>query len=583
MVDSWGRRREGNDKKRRRERGVDDDHHQEGVCVYVPPCKSARSGILHKHVEEKSSLEYQRLAWDALKKSINGLVNKVNATNVKNIVLELFDENLIRGRGLFCRCIMKSQLVSPKLTDVFAALVAVINTKFQQVGELLARRIVLQFNRAYKRKDKIQLLATSRFIAHLVNQRVVDDGIALDDDSIEVAVGFVKECGALLQELLPRGLNGVFERLRGILVEGEISNRVQFLIEDVFAIRKTKFQGYPIVRPELDLVDDDEQFSHQLSLEVEDVMDPETCLDIFTPDPKFQENEKRYEELKRNILGDETSAEMEEEAMVDEDESDDEEEAEEKMKITDETGSNLVNLRQTIYLTIMESLDFEEAGHKLLKIKLSPGQGMELCNMILECCSHEKTYRRFYGLLGQRFCMMNKIYQEDFEKCFVQQYSTVHHLELEKIHNVAKFFAHLLGTDALPWHVFSYIRLTKEDTTSSSRIFLKTFFQELSELLGIRSLNKRFADPAMQDCFHNIFPKDNRENTIFSIDYFTSIGLGGITENLREYLKSLSKASMQRRRDPGSRDYSPANSTSSRCSDDIGSPFNTCKNQRFVL
>jgi hypothetical protein len=36
--------------------------------------------------------------------------------------------------------------------------------------------------------------------------------------------------------------------------------------------------------------------------------------------------------------------------------------------ITDLTSTNLVNLRRTIYLTIMSALDFEEAGHKLLKM-----------------------------------------------------------------------------------------------------------------------------------------------------------------------------------------------------------------------
>lgn len=102
---------------------------------------------------------------------------------------------------------------------------------------------------------------------------------------------------------------------------------------------------------------------------------------------------------------------------------------------------------------------------------------MELCLMMLECCSQERTYLRCYGLLGQRFCMINKVYQENFDKCFVQQYSMIHRLETNKLRNVAKFFAHLLGTDALPWHVLAYIQLTEEDTTSSSRIFIKILFQ----------------------------------------------------------------------------------------------------------
>ncbi|XP_019164042.1 PREDICTED: pre-mRNA-splicing factor CWC22 homolog isoform X3 [Ipomoea nil] len=525
--------------------------------VYIPPFKLAR---MMQDIQDKSSVEYQRMTWDALRKSINGLVNKVNATNIKNIIPELFAENLIRGRGLFCRSCMKSQMASPGFTDVFAALVAVVNTRFPEVGDLLLRRIILQLQRAYKRNDKPQLLAAVKFIAHLVNQQVVHELIALEllavllenpsDDSVEVAVGFVTECGSMLQDLTPRGLHGIFERFRGILHEGEIDKRVQFLIEGLFALRKAKFQGYPAVRPELDLVEQEDQLTHEISFQ--DTIDPEIALDIFKPDPNFLENEKKYEELKTAILGDESEEEegdSEAESGDDEEEDDeDEEEDEEQMKIKDETETNLVNLRRTIYLTIMSSVDFEEAGHKLLKIKLEPGQEMELCIMLLECCSQERTYLRYYGLLGQRFCMINKVHQENFEKCFVQQYSMIHRLETNKLRNVAKFFAHLLGTDALPWHVLAYIRLTEEDTTSSSRIFIKILFQELSEHLGIRLLNDRLNDPNMQESFDSIFPKDNPKNTRFAINFFTSIGLGGITENLREYLKNMPRLIMQQQK-----------------------------------
>ncbi|XVF29603.1 hypothetical protein REPUB_Repub15cG0136100 [Reevesia pubescens] len=510
-----------------------------------------------KETEDKSSVEYQRLTWDALRKSINGLVNKVNATNIKNIIPELFAENLIRGRGLFCRSCMKSQMASPGFTDVFAALVAVVNTKFPEVGDLLLRRILLQLKRAYKRNDKPQLLAAVKFVAHLVNQQVAYEIIALElltvllenptDDSVEVAVGFVTKCGSLLQDLSPKGLHGIFERFRGILHEGEIDKRVQFLIEGLFAIRKAKFQGYPAVLPELDLVEQEDQLTHEASLQ--DEIDPEITLDIFKQDPHFLVNEKRYEESKKTILGDESEDEDGSDAGSDDEEDDEsDEEDEEQMKIKDETETNLVNLRRTIYLTIMSSVDFEEAGHKLLKIKLEPGQEMELCIMLLECCSQERTYLRYYGLLGQRFCMINKVHQENFEKCFVQQYSMIHRLETNKLRNVAKFFAHLLGTDALPWPVLSYIRLTEEDTTSSSRIFIKILFQELSEHLGIRRLNERLSDPTMQDSFESIFPRDNPKNMRFSINFFTSIGLGGITENLREYLKNMPRLIMQQQK-----------------------------------
>lgn len=51
-------------------------------------------------------------------------------------------QNLVRGRGLFCRSMMKSQLASPSFSPVYAALTAVVNTKFPEIGELLLGRWV---------------------------------------------------------------------------------------------------------------------------------------------------------------------------------------------------------------------------------------------------------------------------------------------------------------------------------------------------------------------------------------------------------------------------------------------------------
>ena len=137
--------------------------------TYVPPFKLAQ---MMAEIRDTSSVEYQRASWDALKKSINGLVNKVNASNVQHIVPELFQENMVRGRGLFARSVMKSQMASPQFSGVFAALVAVVNTKFPEIGELVIKRCILQFRRAYKRNDKPVCVAATKFLAALINQQV---------------------------------------------------------------------------------------------------------------------------------------------------------------------------------------------------------------------------------------------------------------------------------------------------------------------------------------------------------------------------------------------------------------------------
>lgn len=64
----------------------------------------------------------------------------------------------------------------------------------------------------------------------------------------------------------------MFERLRGILHEGQIDKRVQYMIEVMLEIRKGKFAEYPMVPEGLDLVEEDDQITHFLSLDDEDVV-----------------------------------------------------------------------------------------------------------------------------------------------------------------------------------------------------------------------------------------------------------------------------------------------------------------------
>lgn len=69
--------------------------------------------------------------------------------------------------------------------------------------------------------------------------------------------------------------------------------------------------------------------------------------------------------------------------------------------IVDETETNLIALRRTIYLTIQSSLDHNECAHKMMKMQMKPGQETELCHMILDCCTQQRTYEKFFGLLAQ--------------------------------------------------------------------------------------------------------------------------------------------------------------------------------------
>jgi len=517
--------------------------------TYIPP---ARLRALQAQITDKSSKEYQRMAWEALKKSINGLINKVNVSNIKHIVPELFGENLIRGRGLFCRSIMKAQAASLPFTPIYAAMAAIVNTKLPQVGELLLNRLIVQFKKAFKRNDKAVCLSSTTFIAHIVNQQVAHETVAAQilllllhkptDDSVEIAVGLTREVGQHLEEMSGPIALAVFDQFRKILHEQDIDKRVQYMIEVLFQVRKDKYKDNPAIKEELDLVEEEDQITHRTGLD--DEIDVQDGLNIFKFDSEWEEHEEAYKKLKAEILGEASGSDDDEDDESD-DSSDDEEAKEEReLEIKDQTNTDLVNLRRTIYLTIMSSIDFEECCHKLMKVNLPAGQEPELPSMIIECCSQERTYSKFYGLIGERFSKLNRFWVDQFEASFAKYYDTIHRYETNRLRNIARFFGHMLSSDAIGWHVLSIVHLNEEETTSSSRIFIKILFQDLSEALGMAKLQARLKDDMLRPSFDGIFPTDNARNTRFSINYFTSIGMGAVTEEMREHLKNMPKPAL---------------------------------------
>ena len=242
-------------------------------------------------------------------------------------------------------------------------------------------RLVLWSQVGPLRKANKQIVcnATSTFIAHLCNQYVAHEIVALQilllcldrptDDSIEVAVGFMREVGLFLAENSPKANNSVFERFRAVLHEGAISKRCQYMIEVLFQVRKDKYKDNPAIGEGLDLVEEEEQITHRVTLDdelqVQESLSELSCTrhrmaahvaDLFKVDPTFQENEKRYEDIKHEILGSDDEDDDDSGSYDSDDESADEVVAPEKTGIADLTETNLINLRRTIYLTIMNSV-----------------------------------------------------------------------------------------------------------------------------------------------------------------------------------------------------------------------------------
>lgn len=232
--------------------------------------------------------------------------------------------------------------------------------------------------------------------------------------------------------------------------------------------------------------------------------------------------------------------------------------------------------------------------------------------MVLDCCAQTRSYESRYGRLAQRLChvvlYLNQTKPTDdkktidaprptpgggggysrtkaaadskseesgipvsfvvqFERIFGEQYSAVHRLETAKLRNVALFFSHLLYTDSISWGVLECIKLNERDTTSSGRIFLKHLFLELCSFMGLANLQTRLRDETLQQFFIGLLPRDNPKDTRFAINFLTTIGLGGLTLDLREFLQASREAALAKKQAALEADSS-GSSVSSRSSTD---------------
>lgn len=128
----------------------------------------------------------------------------------------------------------------------------------------------------------------------------------------------------------------------------------------------------------------------------------------------------------------------------------------------------------------------------------------ELHDMLLDCGAQQRVSEKNFPLLAGPFCMLKKEYMQSFESLFKERHDSIHRLETP-LRNVAEVFAHLFYTDWLPWSVCECVKLSEETTTSSSRIFVTTFFQKLGEYMGLPELSVRLKDETLQSFFEGLW------------------------------------------------------------------------------
>ncbi|KAH9598186.1 Initiation factor eIF-4 gamma [Trypanosoma melophagium] len=555
---------------------------------YVPPHRKRADESDNNDISNEAT---QREAWQALNRSITGIINRVSADNLQVSVTELFRENIIRGRGLLCRSLMRAQLADPDLTNVFAALVSCVNKELSAIGLLLLKRLVVQWWRYYRRKDWTALRSVSRFLAwlyifnvvhvdliyqiiltHLTSGNSDGDGNQSNtpnsnsnnnnnnNDDIDQAAAIFRETFRSMSERnVAEFHEHVLTPFRDMLAMDSdawrLSPRAQTLLEsclrEVQEWERVKFTAN-IIPPELLLVELSEQKCHtEIDLDDGPTMDAEEKLDRFVFDKEYEAHEEVYETARRAILGENWETELLEQVAAAEEADEEAEELERTQqqeqggKVSVDTPKQLIDehdrqVRKEVYMALRSSVRADEVVHKILKT-MQPQTERTVCFMVIEGCCEESSYKNVYGMVAERLCKSNAKFQGFFAEAFRLRYENAEDLEEKQIEYTCKIYTHLLRTNSIPWHKCLFV-FDIVNSNVSQRLMIQWLLQGLVETLGMRTVRERFEkDRELRSSTTKLFPIiGSAEDMLeWAVNMFEAMGVGELGFGLRARLEEL--------------------------------------------
>lgn len=490
-------------------------------------------------------------AWAGLARDIDTIcAAAASSPALRRHSVELFRLNVVRGRGLVARSVLSRAMRQPQAAAPLAALVGVVNLQLPQVGGLVAARTAALFKQAYVRNDGRGVDAAAAFLAELVRFAVATDTVLLQvfqlllerpsDDTVRVATALLRRLGSWMDAHAPAAADMIWGRLRDVLHEGQALAQAMRRITELMRARRDGLG--PAVPRHLDVVPAEDAQPHDVDLAAPQPV--EAHLDWFDPTEDVAAADAAYAAHRAEILDEQTNQDNSTNEQANQHTN--EQTIQTKEAVTDMTDAALLQHQKSIYLTVMSSMSADEAVHKLLRLQRSAQlSDAVMTDMLVKCCAQEKTYSKYFGVLGEKLCGSSRRWHAAFVAQFRRSYDALYQHEGAQLRNMGKYFGHLVAADVLaPHETLGVITLTETDTSSASRVFIKFLFQELVEELGVDSLKRLLLDPDVRVHLRGLFPvvdvsRADADHIMFSINYFTAIGLGVLTEEMRLVLKAL--------------------------------------------
>ena len=142
---------------------------------------SARHRDLHLVHEryDPGQLAEQRHQWNLLRDGISNALRQLKDSTIIDVIGELLQCDLVRGRGLFAAAVMRTVKADSRSVMRLATVVSVINARIPPVGDILLKKVVAGFVDDWKARRVGACRAAAHMLCALVKVRVVHDFVGL--------------------------------------------------------------------------------------------------------------------------------------------------------------------------------------------------------------------------------------------------------------------------------------------------------------------------------------------------------------------------------------------------------------------
>lgn len=488
-------------------------------------------------------VEAQRMEWVSMRKHFTHVLENLANQEIVESYKQLFQVNIILGEKLLANLVLKCQYDVRRV----ALLVSMIDLDLAEFSELIAKESMIRFIYYFGKKNYDACFRQAELLSQLFNYGVIHEIIILQalqlltiqmeqskantetrNVSVDIMITLFMNCGAKLLEVSKTMHNAVLEQLRQLMQSNqELSNDVMYRLDRLFMARQKQYCEIPeqiILQSPFEINEDDKNL-HMFIVDDEfSNKQPDFKLDAFKGTKDYTKIEAKYKSLRFHIV--ERINESEEAKKTDEN----------ILTIHNMTNDEQIDFKKKIYLTLKSSLSGDEAAHKLLRLRIPDKNKSQVADILVKSMIQESTYSKFYGTLSDKLLGSHWTWKGAFETIFYETLTKLDELEPNQLRNCGKYWGHLLSSDLLGFEIFEKINMTEEGSSPPLRIFVKFLFQEMIFEIGIENLKARLDEDYIQPYLKNIFPKTSPEDIRYSINYFTAIGIGILTEDMRKCL-----------------------------------------------